>query len=349
MPTALTLQVLANRLKFRHLLLLDALQRTRNVNRAAQQINITQPAASKILRDVESLFGFALFERLPRDMRPTELGAQVIRFAQSTLNGAQRFVDELAQLRKGGAGTVVVGAVMGAADVLTASIAALKERRPLLTIKVVEQLSDRLLRALKEQRLDVVVGRLTDPQQHNEFDFEALSPEPVWLVAAAWHPLRRQRRVTLQQLAQWPWIVQPDTSPLRRLLEHAFADANTDSPRNIIETASVFATLQMVQAAPTIAVLPRAIVERYVAGGMLKRLPITLARQPDDYGIVTRKGEALTGAARDFVDQLRLTAHDRIAGVPQSHAARGRGNAGMSTQQARSSRTRNTDSHRAPQ
>ena len=85
-------------LKFRHLLLIDTLGRTRNMHLAAQQMNLSQPAISKMLKEIESLLGFALFERQPRAMPPTALGEHVLRYAQIALNDARSFVEQISSL-----------------------------------------------------------------------------------------------------------------------------------------------------------------------------------------------------------------------------------------------------------
>ena len=55
---------LVNRLKFKHLALLVALDDARNVHQAAEAINVAQPSASRMLGDIEEAFGFLLFEPL---------------------------------------------------------------------------------------------------------------------------------------------------------------------------------------------------------------------------------------------------------------------------------------------
>ena len=54
---------LVNRLKFKHLALLVALDDARNLHQAAETINVAQPSASRMLVDIEEAFGFLLFER----------------------------------------------------------------------------------------------------------------------------------------------------------------------------------------------------------------------------------------------------------------------------------------------
>ncbi len=77
----LTYSSLNNWLKFKHLVLLETLARTNNMHLAAEQMNLSQPAVSKMLKEIEGLLGFQVFERLPRNMPVTALGEHVIRYA----------------------------------------------------------------------------------------------------------------------------------------------------------------------------------------------------------------------------------------------------------------------------
>jgi DNA-binding transcriptional LysR family regulator len=67
------------RLKTRQLLLLVALAEEGNIHRAAQVLNMTQPAASKLLKELEEVLEVTLFERLPRGMQPTWYGETSMR------------------------------------------------------------------------------------------------------------------------------------------------------------------------------------------------------------------------------------------------------------------------------
>ncbi len=77
--------LLRARLKTRQLLLVIALSEEGNIHRASQLLNMTQPAASKLLKDLEDVLGVLLFERLPRGMRPTWYGDTLIRHARAAL------------------------------------------------------------------------------------------------------------------------------------------------------------------------------------------------------------------------------------------------------------------------
>jgi DNA-binding transcriptional LysR family regulator len=86
---------LIGRLRFRHLALLVALDDHRNLRRAADAVHLAQPSATKLVHDLEQVFGFPIFERLPRGMEPTDVGKEVLVFARRTLADLDRFTLDL--------------------------------------------------------------------------------------------------------------------------------------------------------------------------------------------------------------------------------------------------------------
>ncbi|WP_339489896.1 LysR family transcriptional regulator [Pseudomonas sp. EL_65y_Pfl2_R95] len=294
-----------NWLKFRHLILVDTLARTGNMHLAAQQMNLSQPALSKMLKEIEHLLGFAVFERQPRNMPPTDLGKQVVRYAQMVLNDARNFVDQISSLREGGHGHLKVGGIFAATAVaLPDAIVEIKQRWPLLAIEVVEQTSDHLMAMLDEKILHLAVARFTDVTQCQRFDFLPLAPEPFCFVVNHSHPLAEIGSVTLEQLLEWQWILYPKGSPIRGRMELAFAEAGVAVPRNTIDTISMQTFLKVLLGGPMIGMLPQAMVEPHLKSGALRALNTPLYLAPQDYGILTRKGEALSGAALEFAEIL---------------------------------------------
>ena len=125
-------------LRIRHMVLLVALDESRNMHAAARQLNISQPAASKMLKDIEGFLGIPLFLREPGRMEPTEAGVTVLRYARRLLNDTDRLVEELASLREGGHGRLALGSVPGAAPVM-ASAQDARLTRPFAETSLVSQ------------------------------------------------------------------------------------------------------------------------------------------------------------------------------------------------------------------
>lgn len=312
MPSDITHSSFCNWVRFKHLVLIDTLARTRNMHATAALMNLSQPALSKMLRDLEEQFGFALFQRLPRSMPPTELGEHVVRYAQAALADSHTFVDQVNRLRKGGHGFLKVGGIFAATSVvLPQAIAAIKSRSPLLSIEVVEQSSDHLLEMLEQNKLDLMIGRFTEERYSQVFDFQPLEPEPFSLVVNSRHPLNELDSTPLESLGEWPWVLYPVGTPIRNRLEVAFRAAGIASPADSVDTTSMQMFLQLLQSGPMIAMLPRSMVAAQLGNGQLKELQSPLHLAPLEYGVITRKDEPLTGSAREFVEILLDCARQR--------------------------------------
>lgn len=105
-----------------------------------------------------------IFKRLPREMRPTDLGVFALRYASTVVADLGKFVSELETLRAGGHGHLTVGAISAsAAQAVTVSIREILQQRPRLVVKLVEQSRDQLASWLDEKKLDIMVRRLTEP------------------------------------------------------------------------------------------------------------------------------------------------------------------------------------------
>ncbi len=269
-------------------------------------MHVTQPAATKILLDIEDIFEARLFERLPREMRPNELGLFALRWAAATLAGQRQFVDEFNALRQGGHGHLAVGAISGSASKLLApAVREMLRRRPLLVLRLYEQSSDQLIAWLAERRIDLVIGRLTDRTQRAQVQYEPLTGEPLWVVAGPGHPLRGAPALDLAQLASCPWILYPPLTALRRICDEIFGAADSTPRAGSVETTSFLFAFELLQGSEMLSLQPAALVGKYVDKGLLIRLPVEIPERMPDYGLVTRLGEEPAPLARELMALLR--------------------------------------------
>ncbi len=300
---------LVNRLRLKHWSLLSALGDAATLNQAAASINVTQPAATKMLADIEQAFGFALFERHARGMRATPLGSEVVGFAHQAQASLERFLEGLDIKRRGGHGHLVFGAIMGAApDLVAKAVADIKRERPRLNVRILGETSDQIAALLERHEIELAVGRFVGPLEHNKFDFVPLADEPMRAVVRCQHALIRRRTPGWEELVRWPWVLQTISSPARVLLEGEFARAGVSTPEDVIECTSIFATLQLVQSSDAIAMLPESVVRDHVKAKLLFALPIDIGRDLKAFGLLTRKNEPLTDVATAFVEHLKRNA-----------------------------------------
>ncbi len=294
------------RLRFRHLQFLDILGQTRNLRITAEQMYITQPAATKILMDIEDILEARLFERLSRGMRPNELGLFTLRYANAALAGHGKFVEEFNALKQGGHGHLSIGAITGsAAHLLMASVKEIQRLRPLLVVKILEQSSDQLVVWLAERKIDLMIGRFTDEAQKTQFQYERLSSESLQVVAGLNHPLRGVPNLELTELARWPWILYPPSTAVRKVSDEIFGSTGFMPTSGLVETPSFLFALELMQTTDMLSMQPTALVDKFVKRGLLARIPIELPDRMPDYGFITRLGEQQSPAAQAFMAVLR--------------------------------------------
>jgi DNA-binding transcriptional LysR family regulator len=297
------------RLKTRQLLLLVALAEEGNIHRAAEVLNMTQPAASKLLKELEDVLEVPLFDRLPRGMRPTWYGEAMIRHARVALSSLNDAHDEVQALKDGRAGLVNVGAITTpAVSLLPVAVAIVKRDQPNLRVALDVETSPVLLERMDQGKLDILVARLFEQHDKSRLRVESLSEEPVAALVRPGHPLLKVTGLTLRDVVGAGWIVPPAGSVLRHRFEMMFQSENLAPPINVIETAALLFITRMLQQGDMIAVLALDVARYYAAHGMGAVLPLAMPCRMDAFGIITRTDRLLSPAAKVMMRALKTAA-----------------------------------------
>ncbi|MGV7206934.1 LysR family transcriptional regulator [Oxalobacteraceae bacterium A2-2] len=299
------------RLKTRQLLLLIALDEQRNIHRAAEELHMTQPAASKQLKDLEEMLDVQLFERLPRGMEPTIYGETMIRHARMALTSLSLAHEDIVAIKSGLTGQVDIGSIMtpGIA-LLPRAITKIKQTSPRLRIGVEMEQSNILLEQLQRGRLDFMIGRIPERQSAAGLSYEELSDEPACAVVRTGHPLMGARNLQLKDIAGQPWILPPQGSILRARCELMFRRAGLEVPVNVIDTTAMLLIVPLLQETDALNVMPIAVARYYESRGVLSILPIELPCRMDAFGIITVDGHLLSPGARLLLDTVRQVARE---------------------------------------
>ena len=303
-------RVLRSNLKLRHLQLLVALDEYRHLGRASEFLCLTQPAVSKMLAEIERMFGLALFVRSTRGTEPTACGQTVVRFARSVLADFGRTRDELAAVASGAAGRTSVGAmVVATPGLLERAVRLLKARSPQTTVLVEEGDLARLLPRLRGGELDLFVGRLEEGYAAPDLHTERLCDEPMAVVARPDHPLARKARVTWAELAGLPWVVPPPWASSRIKLNQMFYKHGLAPPTDVIETASYLITVTFVRQRPAIGFVARGVARHLAHEALAQPLKIRVPIALPPVGIITLRTRLRTPASEQLIGCLREAAH----------------------------------------
>jgi DNA-binding transcriptional LysR family regulator len=281
---------------------------------------MTQPAASKLLRELEEMLDALLFERMPRGMKPTLYGDALIRHARAVLGSLDQAQEELSALKAGRLGHVAVGAITSpGVRVLPGAVAAVKRTHANMRVSVEIDASNVLLEHLAQDKLDVVLGRLSAEHDKLALRYEPLTGEPVCAVVRPGHPLLADapgKPLTLADVARATWVVPPVASVLRHRFELMFQRASLAQPSNVVETPALLFITRVLEQSDMIAVLTGDVARYYAEHGMVAILPLPMDCQMDDFGIITRADRLLSPAAEVMIEALRAVSAEAYGATP---------------------------------
>jgi DNA-binding transcriptional LysR family regulator len=297
-------------LKTRQLALLVHLDDERSLARAAAATGLTQPAASKLLRQVESTLDVQLFERHARGMTPTCYGEILIRHARQALSRIGLAREEIKALKSGLPGNAAIGTILHpGTNLVPLAVARMKLRYPGILIGIEIDPSRTLVQRLLEGDLDMVVGRVLDSTRADELVYEPLAAEePHAVIARAQHPLAGRRELQLENLIEQPWIVPPAGSLVRDRLAAMFVQRGLSMPTNIVETLSLSASANLLQQSNMLAALPEESVQPWCTAGILTVLVRNLPLGLGAFGLITRRDHRLSPGAQLMLNTLREVA-----------------------------------------
>ena len=296
-------------LKTRQMVLLIALDEARNLHQAARETHMSQPAASKMLKDMEDALDATLFERLPRGMLPTLAGETLIRHVRMALNNLLQGQEALATLQAGLTGQVNMGVIITAAMTLVPqAIARTKQEAPRLCIGVEVGTSHELVARLKRGQLDFLIARILEQEDDQGLLYEDISEETECAVVRPGHPLLAHPDLSLQALAGASWILSPQGSILRHRFDMLFRRLDLEPPANVVETTAMPVIQALLQQTDSIHVMPLDVARYYVQSGELTILPLALPCKMDSFGLITRRGHVLSPGAQRLLASVRAVA-----------------------------------------
>jgi len=304
------------RLKNRHIPLLVALGDTGNLNRAAEGLGISQPAISKLLKELEDGLGVALFERHARGVVPTIYGETMIRQArrlQSTLDNAYSEVDAL---RQGQQGHVRIGTILTpCADLLPEVVSRAKRRFPNLEMTIRTGSSRDLMAILDDGELDFLVARFFANSQQHDLHFEPLAKEPLRICGRAGLVNSVLSRA---QMNAADWVLPPTGSVLRQEFDALFQRVGMRPPTKVVNAENLLMVTTLVEKNDMLTVLPRDVLAHYARYGMLVEIEVDSSIDIDlnqglmAFGIITKDQRLLSPAAHNVLELLRDVARQII-------------------------------------
>lgn len=302
------------RIKFRHLQCFLEVARQRSVVKAADALAVTQPAVSKTLRELETTLDVKLFDRSKRGVVLTRFGEVFLRYAGASVTALRQGVDSLAQARNEGGFAITVGALPTvAARVIPAAIRGFKSDGMETTVRIVTGQNTVLLSQLRVGDLDLVVGRLAEPELMTGLSFEHLYSEHIAFVVRPDHPLLDARVFDLKRLRDHTVLLPIEGSIIRPFVDRFLIANGVAAIPDRIETVSMAFGRNYTRNSDAVWIISHGVVADDLADGLLVELPVETAPTMGPVGLTTRADTPPSLAAQMLMQAVRDVSRDTAA------------------------------------
>lgn len=205
-------------LTFRSLRTFETAASCRSFSRAAEVLNLTQPAVSMQIRQLEDEVGLPLFDKQARPLTLTDAGREFLGHARAILALVRAAEDGLAGLGGDLRGQLQLGVVSTAHYFAPLLMTEFRDRHPGVRLKLLVEPRETILAMLSEHRLDIAISGY--PPSEADVEAIAFARHPHCIVAAANHPLASRRQIDWRDLSNEPFLFREAGSATRQFLEH---------------------------------------------------------------------------------------------------------------------------------
>ncbi|MFZ2103318.1 MAG: LysR family transcriptional regulator [Oricola sp.] len=276
---------------------------------AANALNMTQPAVTRMLQRLEASYGVPLFDRTTRGVVPTVFGEALLPYAKLVVSETGNADDVIRQMRGasrgvvriGGVGSVVGGYVM-------AAVSLMRRDHPEVQFQIAEDLEDRVLEALKSGGIDIAIS----PEPYVDDEITQATPETMHDLVAVFcrtgHPVLDRPLVTLADAAKEDWVLPPYSTPTVREWQRRFHNQSIEPRPPAVVSRSVQVVKSAVLSDSLLCWMPLPLMLGEIERGEMARVPAPDLEWRRTFRIYRRKKGLLTPSAAILIDCLRRTA-----------------------------------------
>ncbi|GAB4349075.1 MAG: LysR family transcriptional regulator [Gammaproteobacteria bacterium] len=284
---------------------LVAVANSKNFSLAARTIGISQPSLHRAARDLERLLEITLFDKTSHGIVLTRAGRILAQHAKLTFAELEQGFSEVETLQGRDSGSIVVGTMpLARTYILPTAINTLMQSHPQVRISVVDGPYADLLHGLRHGELDLLIGALRHPVPADDVIQERLFSDPLAVVARRGHPLSRKKRVTLEDLSRYPWVVPRQGTPTRDYFDRMMA-RQPPLPASPIESSSLVLIRGLLLESDRLTLISTHQIRHEQQLGLLAPLPVAMEENERPIGLTLRKGWRPTATQDRFLACLR--------------------------------------------
>jgi len=303
--------LLDGRIKLRHLTCFLEVARLKSVSGAASMLGLSQPAASKTIQELEAILGVELFDRSRRNLVPTSFGEVFLRYAGASITALKQGMQSVTQA-EGGVSFTVGALPTVSARILPAAVTHFSAQRYGMKPRIITGPNGYIISQLRLGEVDLVIGRMAEPDSMKGFSFEHLYSERIALVVRPGHPLLQPSVFDIGAIGGYQVLMPPPGSIIRPTVDR-FLVANAIGPlADEIETVSDSFARSYTRSSDAVWIISEGVVVDDIDHGLLMRLPADMSDTLGPVGLTTRTDTPPSLPVQLFAQSVRAVVAERI-------------------------------------
>lgn len=278
-----------------------------NFHRAAESANISQPAFSRSIGNLEASLGVTLFDRTPAGVIPTSHGRAMLERAEIIVAEVNELIHETDLSKEPGHGELSVAMGMFASEISgSEAIAEMAADYPKLNIHVMERGWQNVTELVTNRTVELGFVNTETVAKTGPLKIEPVARhEPVFFCRHD-HPLLSQEKVTEKDLGRFPVAaVKIPKRPKRRFPGMIRQDAKDIFVRPSIEVENLAVARSVVAKSNAFSFAAPSQIEDQLNSGIFKVLPYSAAKHELRYGFVILRDRTISPPAKEFMDRVR--------------------------------------------
>ncbi|NIF54787.1 LysR family transcriptional regulator [Burkholderia sp. Ax-1724] len=269
------------------------------LTRAADELFITQPAVSVLIRQMEEALGLRLFDRTSRALRPTAAAHEILPAVERMLRDLETIQSSAKELTGRKRGQLRFAATPSiAAAIVPKLLAEYRALYPNIEVSVDDAAPDRLTASTLTGDVEFGIGTISD--RLDGITLQCLARDRLCAICRKDSALAKKRRVSWKDALQYPWIGIRSTSGIRTLIDETLFALGTRKPVEY-EVSYMTTGLSMVQAGLGIAIFPGILLGAFPHRDLVAR-KLEAPAVTRDVNLIRRAGHSLSPAAESFIE-----------------------------------------------
>jgi LysR family transcriptional regulator of gallate degradation len=292
----------------------------RSVTLAARDMNMTAPAVTKSVRELETALAVELFKRTSSGMLLTPAGETFLVHAERALSEIERGREEVTLLMGGAGGKIAIGATVEAAIlVLPLALGRLIERRKQIEVSLRGGSFESLCHDVRSGALDFFLGVAPEDGIIGNLIAKPLYADELKLVVRPGHPLVSVPHLTLKDLTAYRWVRSTSHGPLLAAMRRKLEEVGEVFPDNTVLVEPLSSMRGLLRNTDLVAAVAGTHMREETDMGQLVALPVSLPASHRIVSIVKRDETYQSAWAKELIALLHQTVRELNLVTDQHH------------------------------